>query len=240
MAVQQYLMMGQASVQRKIITGSLWMWGQNNAGQLGLGHDTNAAHLQTGEGEFWGDIPHQVGSLTDWQNTFSCGNGYYQVVLTVKSDGTLWGWGQNNVGMLGLGDTTSRCSPTQVGSDTDWAEVIITSGNACFGIKTTGALYAWGDGVSGRLGLSSTTDYSSPVQVGSLTDWAHICQIGAGGRIVALKTDGTMWQWGSNWTTWHDGHFSSPVQVGTDTDWTDVMAAGYSAAYQINMAVKEA
>ncbi len=234
MAVQQYLMMGTSSVSRNIVTGELWMWGQNNVGQLGQGNSTNTG------GYAPNDLPIQVGSLTDWQNTINCGNGSYNVILIVKSDGTMWSWGYNNNGQLGLGDTTNRCSPVQVGSDTDWAEATSVSDDRCFAIKTDGTLYSWGNGAGGYLGHSNTTNYSAPTQVGSLTDWKHIVMSGGGGRIVALKTDGSMWQWGANWTTWHAGHFSSPVQVGSATDWTDVTAAGHLGAYQINFAIKEA
>ena len=234
MAVQQYLMMGTSSVSRNIVTGELWAWGQNNVGQLGLGNTTNTG------GYAPGDLPAQVGSLTDWQNTINCGSGTYNAFIMVKSDGTMWGWGYNSNGQLGLGDTTTRSSPVQVGSDTDWAEATLLGTDRSFGVKTDGTLYSWGNGAGGWLGHSNTTNYSAPTQVGSLTDWKHIVQSQGGGRIVALKTDGTMWQWGSNWTTWHAGHFSSPVQVGSDTDWTDVVAAGYTGPYQVNFAIKEA
>lgn len=234
MAVQQYLMMGTSSVSRNIVTGELWAWGQNNYGQLGQGNSTNTG------GYAPGDLPIQVGSLTDWQNTINCGSGGYANLITVKSDGTMWGLGYNNVGQLGLGDTTNRCSPTQVGSDTDWAEATLLGSNRSFGIKTDGRLYSWGEGASGCLGHSNTTDYSAPTQVGSLTDWKHIVQSQGGTRIIALKTDGTMWQWGSKWTTWHGGHFSSPVQVGSATDWTDVVSMGQTGPYQVNYAIKEA
>ena len=68
-------------------------------------------------------------------------------------------------------------------------------------IKTDGTLWAWGSNTSGSLGQGNTTDYSSPVQVGSDTTWTH-CECfdfdsGAGG-MMATKTDGTLWMWGDN------------------------------------------
>ena len=106
MAVQQYLMMGTSSVNRNIINGSLWTWGDNRDGQLGQGDTTTD----------W-NTPTQVGSLTDWQNTISA---YFYGICTIKTDGTLWAWGEGPNGRLGLGDANDRSSPCQVGSVTDW------------------------------------------------------------------------------------------------------------------------
>lgn len=83
-----------------------------------------------------------------------------------------YSWGRNTVGQLGLGDTTSRSSPTQVGSLTTWSKVFSFSYNAsCFAIKTDGTLWSWGYNAEGQLGDGSATGKSSPVQVGVLTNW---------------------------------------------------------------------
>ena len=81
-------------------------------------------------------------------------------------------------------------------------------------------MWAWGDNGDGELGQNNTTQYSSPVQVGSDTTWDHISA--AEGSIRATKTDGTLWCWGYN----SDGRlglnsrteYSSPIQV-PGTDW---------------------
>jgi alpha-tubulin suppressor-like RCC1 family protein len=88
--------------------GSLWAWGQNTSGELGLG---NVAHRSS---------PVQVGSLLTW-NKVAC---KYQHTLSVKTDGSLWSWGSNaSYGQLGLGDTTPRSSPVQVGSLMTWNKI---------------------------------------------------------------------------------------------------------------------
>ena len=60
----------------------------------------------------------------------------------------------------------------------------------------TFSLYAWGTNTSGQLGIGNTTSKSSPNQVGSLTNWLKIA--GDGYINLAVKTDGTMWSWGTN------------------------------------------
>ena len=87
---------------------TLWAWGWNAFGQLGLG-DYGPDRLS----------PTQVGSGTDWLSV-AAGGGH---TLAVKADGTLWAWGASDYGMLGLGDRSNRLSPTQVGSGTDWQSV---------------------------------------------------------------------------------------------------------------------
>ena len=63
-------------------------------------------------------------------------------------------------------------------------------------LKTDGTLWAWGYNNYGGLGDGTTAHKSSPVQIGTATDWA---QISAGDyHTVALKTDGTLWAWGYN------------------------------------------
>ncbi|MDI6642051.1 MAG: hypothetical protein QME68_07060, partial [Elusimicrobiota bacterium] len=54
-----------------------------------------------------------------WKSV-SCGE-YH--TIAIKTDGTLWAWGNNSMGQLGLGDNTDRNTPTQVGTDTNWSSV---------------------------------------------------------------------------------------------------------------------
>ena len=75
--------------------GSLWAWGGNKQGQLGLGD-----HAER-------DIPTRVGAGRHWAFV-ACGHGQ---TLAVKSDGSLWAWGWNNQGQLGLGDHRDRDVP---------------------------------------------------------------------------------------------------------------------------------
>jgi len=90
--------------------------------------------------------------------------------LAIKTDGTLWVWGRNDAGQLGIGNTVDRSSPVQVGALSDWAQVCGID-RTSLAIKTDGTLWSWGLASNGLLGNGATVNRSSPVQIGSLTDW---------------------------------------------------------------------
>jgi len=196
-------------------SGALWMWGSNTDGQLADGTlDSKSS-------------PIQVGSLTDWKQV-SCGQLY---TLALKLDGTLWSWGYNNGGQLGDATSVGKSSPVQIGSSTDWASCEAGQYHAA-AIKTDGTLWTWGANNYGQLGLGSvlTANYSSPVQVGSLSNWKKVsCGYS---YTTALKTDGTIWTWGFN----TDGqlgdntnvHKSSPIQVGGLNNWKNIFGCNTS------------
>jgi len=204
-----------------IFTGQLFAWGDNSPyGQLGLGDTTDRSS------------PVQVGALTTWA-LIAVGGGYGSVPssFATKHDGTLWAVGRNVWGQLGQGDTTNRSSPVQIGALTNWGK--ITNGNGRYGlsVKTDGTLWAWGQNANGCLGLGNTTDYSSPVQVGALTNWLDVSAMYA--ATIGLKTDGTMWSWGKNVAgqlgLGNTTYYSSPVQVGALTTWSAISAGGWWA-----------
>ena len=91
--------------------------------------------------------------------------------VATKTDGTMWVWGANNDGRLGLNNIISYSSPVQIpGTTWDRASMGDQWGAA---IKTDGTLWAWGSNANGTLGQgqASSTKISSPVQVGSDTTW---------------------------------------------------------------------
>lgn len=204
--------------------GTLWTWGNNYVGSLGLGNTT------------YYSSPKQVGSLTNWLKVAMSG---YGTCFSIKTDGTLWSWGDNTYGSLGAGTSgggTARSSPVQVGSLTTWSNV------ACghhFVIATTtaGSLYAWGRNHYGQCGLNDTTNRSSPVQIGALTSWLTLS---AGYQYVtSIKTDGSLWVWGVN-DSGQLGlnnltYYSSPKQLGSLTNWSKV-AVG--STRQHNLSIK--
>jgi alpha-tubulin suppressor-like RCC1 family protein len=201
--------------------GTLWSWGKNNHGQLALGNTTNYSS------------PKQVGALTNWLET-SCGR-YH--CLALKTDGTIWSWGRNNNGQLGLNISTltNRSSPSQIGSSTDW-DYISAGGNSNGAIKTDGTLWTWGYNADGQLGIGVApgTNFSSPVQVGALTNWLRV-SVGYY-HMFATKTDGTLWSWGGNLTgplgLGNQTDYSSPKQIGSLTNWGTI-SAGLRRSYSV-------
>lgn len=166
--------------------GTLWTWGLGSFGRLGLGNTTTYSS------------PKQVGALTNWSKV-SMGDG---VCGAIKTDGTLWTWGSGTQGALGSGATADRSSPVQVGALTTWATIVMASSkldsrNFALATKTDGTLWSWGSGGNGVLGLGNTTSYSSPKQVGALTNWSSVACVSSpqSRSVIAVKTDGTLWSW---------------------------------------------
>ena len=194
----------------------LWSWGHNSYGQLGLGDTTSRSS------------PTQIGAGTTWSSV-SCG-GQASFSVAVKTDQTMWSWGDNSYGQLGLNNTTNYSSPKQIGGIDGWSK-IRSMYNSCAAVKTNGTLWTWGRNASGQLGLDNTTHYSSPKQVGALTNWSNVGTGALAARCLITKTDGTLWSWGGNFQgklgLGNTIGYSSPKQVGSLTNWLTV-ASGYT------------
>jgi len=199
--------------------GTLWMWGYGSGGTLGTGNDINrSSPVQT------------VSGGTNWcrVSTFS----YH--TAAIKTDGTLWTWGSGGNGRLGTNNVTDRSSPVQtVSGGTNWCSV--SAGCAITAaIKTDGTLWMWGCGFNGQLGNNAAINRSSPVQtVSGGYNWRSVS---AGVNLTAaIKTDGTLWTWGSGGNgrlgTNNCISRSSPVQtVSGGTNWFSISAGTNGAA----------
>ena len=152
--------------------GSAWAWGRNNYGQIGDNTTTPKSSPVS-----------VVGGFTDWctVHTFS----YH--TLGLRSNGTIWAWGNGANGRLGDNSTQNKSSPVSiVGGFTDWCQVSPGTLHS-LAVKTNGTAWSWGATSSGSLGINNTTPRSSPVSVvGGFTDW---CQVAAGNsHSVAIRS----------------------------------------------------
>ena len=192
--------------------GTLWSWGSATYGSLGQ----NSVNVQRSS-------PTQIGTDTTWgTETYQLG-GNWTIGAAIKTDGTLWMWGQQqNNGELGQNNTTNESSPKQVGTDTTWRSI----GGAyavTLATKTDGTLWAWGYGGKGGTAQNDVVQRSSPTQVGTDTTWSEVTSYGGWYSMSVTKTDGTLWNWGSNESgeagqnNTNNG-YSSPVQV-PGTNW---------------------
>jgi len=119
-------------------------------------------------------------------DSFTCG---------VKTDGTVWCWGLNDVKQLGDGTTTNRTRPVQVTGLTDATQIIAGQGFAC-ALKSGGTVACWGDNGAGQLGDGTTTGHSTPQVIPSLTGVTQIS--GNFMHVCARLSDSTARCWGWN------------------------------------------
>src|SRR6478672_11749336 len=193
--------------------GTLWGWGQNsNRLGLGLGNLANQ------------NLPIQIGTANDWA-TVSAGNVHS---LAVKTNGTLWSWGNGQFGALGNGVFNSAtANVTQVGIANDW--LAVSAGNRfSLAIKTNGTLWSWGLNNTGQLGLNNVIDQNLPVQVGTSNNWVRI---DAGNQhSLAVDAFGFMYAWGNNtFGQLGDGTNTTsliPIVITSVNNWS-LVSAGY-------------
>lgn len=164
--------------------GTLWTWGTSAKGALGDGTTSSRLSPVTtaGGGSSWVAV--------------SCGQNF---TAATKFDGTLWTWGANYYGQLGDNSTTSKSSPsTTIGGGTTWSQV--SCGYSFMGaIKMDGTLWMWGINTNGVLGDNTVVSKLSPVTTaGGGINWKKVSCGGNTYFTAAIKTDGSLWTWGTN------------------------------------------
>lgn len=162
--------------------GTLWSTGKPGDGVLG----TDNALTQT--------VPVQVGTDT-WTFVATSNSGMNFDALGIKTDGTLWGWGRNHLGCLGIGTYSSYAVPQQIGTDNEWVSASLGSDHSLF-LKKDGTIWGAGNGSNRALGKDNTGYNKTLVKVADAADWKEIYAIAEAS--YALKSDGTLWAWGDN------------------------------------------
>ncbi len=164
--------------------------------------------------------PVQTGKYNNWKKISAGGN----QTLAIRTDGTLWAWGNNYDGTY-----TPRTTPIQIGTDTTWSDIAVKSVHS-LAIKTDGTLWAWGTNYEGELGDGTQGSKYTPVQIGTDNKWTMIAG-GSGLHSLAIKSDGTLWAWGYNgYGQLGDNSTTNrlaPFQVGSGNTWIAVATGAY-------------
>jgi alpha-tubulin suppressor-like RCC1 family protein len=174
--------------------GTLWAWGENSTGTLGTNDTINRLTPVT---TFAGGTNWKTASVST-------------VSTAIKTDGTLWIWGRNIYGELGINSLVAKSTPvTTFAGGTNWSTVDAAIANVV-AIKTDGTLWTWGYNGNGLVGINNSIDKSTPVTTfAGGTNWKQ-CDVYEN-TIAAIKTDGTLWEWGP-YTGTNDGRVrSTPV-----------------------------
>jgi len=192
--------------------GSIWAWGDNDQGQLGDGTKTD-----------YRDYPVQVTSIS---SVIVVAAGYNHSIA-LKSDGTVWAWGNNARGQLGDGGFAESSFPVQVVGLTN--VISIAAGRYCsIALKTDGTVWAWGENGSGQLGTGNLSDSNVPVQVLVSNIVAISCNRY---HSLAIDSSGNIFGWGDNYSgQLGDGTLddrSTPIQVSGLTNVVEVDAGYY-------------
>ncbi len=162
--------------------GTMWCWGRNT--QLELAAAPSDEQVRT---------PTQVGTFTDWTAAVDVGQ---DSSCGIRTDGTLWCWGDNRFGQLGAPPETAAVgAPRQVGGQAGWVAISVDAFAAC-GVRSDGGLWCWGRNAEGQLGTGDTADRYAPATVGPASGWASVSV----GRFhaCALRTSGDLACMGEN------------------------------------------
>ena len=211
---------GTVSVVAMRIDGSVWTWGVGYCGQLGNNSNANVS------------TPVQVCGMSSGVREIIAGSAAH---FAIKNDGTLWAWGDNECGSLGIGSTISVSTPVQVGDNTFKVKSLMTT---CRGAVTAltcdGKRYYWGrNGTDFLLGNGSndtTETYCAPTLASDGRCYMTLGKGMACGAAYAIGYDGSLWGWGKKYLlNGGDGNDTTsaltPIQVGTDKNWVSITNA---------------
>lgn len=199
--------------------GTLWAWGKNSYGCLGLNNNTQLRFTS----------PELIYSTKKWANVYS--NFYTYSIFAIKEDGTLWAWGNNSQGQLGLGDYSNKIAPTQIGTDQNWSSVQVFNGMSNISLKKDGTLWAWGSNHFGQLGIGSTKTIKTPLKIGINNDWKNVYSKN-GLCNYAIKSDNSIWFWGLQ--SFYDT-IISPEIIKNHTEWKMIkVGPKYSIGLKFN------
>jgi len=193
----------------------LWLWGDNSAGQIGDGGETDRSS------------PVQTITLGSTWKSIKSGRNF---TVALKDDGSLWTWGDGSDGALGNLTTNDVSSPVHIAQGKTWKSIggcSKTEDSTACAIDSSNKLHTWGENNEGQLGHNDVVDRSSPTQMGT-KNWSSASINTFHG--AAIDTAKKLFLWGSNYNGQlglnDDVNRSSPVQLGND-NW-NMISTGYN------------
>ena len=168
--------------------GTLCGSGVNNYGQLGLGHTNNIFQFTQIQKD-------NFGNTINFSNVKKIAKGGYSTVCLLE-DGTIYVWGRNTEGQLGLGNNSNVLSPTKVIFFEGKSKVIDvwTMNSSTVFLLENGEVYVTGSNTYGQFGNGTREDSNIPVKA----NIDNVKEIIAGGNhIIAIKNDNSVWSWGA-------------------------------------------
>lgn len=209
--------------------GTLWGWGYTT-GNDGPG----GAPSMSFDGE-----PRQIDPRDGWRSV-AAGNGFF---MAIRDDGTLWSWGKNQQGGLGLGRMKRTEVVTRVGEAAGWVKVA-AGYDFCIGLRDDGSLWSWGDTQWWQLGLElglgrdryddseGENNHSRRTPTRIETCNTAFADVAVGGQFaIAIDTEGTLWTWGHSPTDVHWRTYErvfSPDRVPGGEKWRSVHPGCYA------------
>ena len=204
------------------------MWPSNRMARFGPGEQTFWVSLASGQRGIQNrkgreaNIPVHAAPGNDWKQ--AAAGGIHTVAL--RTDGTLWAWGDNWAGSLGTGSTSNSAVPVQVGSSTNWVKVWAGTLESV-ALQSDGSLWYWGDNPDPAFD-QGVGQILVPTRISPDTNWVDV---GLGvNTVFAIKSDGTLWTWGRNAHVYTESQNPAldamPTRVGTNSDWASIPACG--------------
>jgi alpha-tubulin suppressor-like RCC1 family protein len=166
------------------VDGTMWCWGRNSAGQLGLGHTDGPV-----------PEPTQATVLAAEIREITTGGGH---TCAIKTDSTAWCWGFNDSGQVGDGTLIDRTTPIQVTALGNDAVQLSAGDRATCGVRADGTLWCWGYGPLVGVGLPAHQSGIEPTQVTALGTDVVQTSVAGQSHACALRANGSLWCWGRN------------------------------------------